>query len=111
MVWYQFTFFAAKRPPLAETISFMDEATILMRFDHPNVLSLVGIAIKDNIPKIMTPFMANSDLRTFLKGNQKVLRTFLCLRITKITKVNLPVFVYRLFHEDFSSIIGTNYRW
>ena len=27
---------------------------------------------------------------------------------TKITEVNLSVFVYRLFHEDFSPIIGTN---
>ena len=26
---------------------------------------------------------------------------------TKITEVNLSVFVYRLLHEDFSSIIGT----
>ena len=29
---------------------------------------------------------------------------------TKITEVNLSVFVYRLFHEDFSPILGTNYR-
>ena len=27
---------------------------------------------------------------------------------TKITKVNYPPFVYRLFHEDFSAIVGTN---
>ena len=28
----------------------------------------------------------------------------------KITEVNLFVFIYRLFHEDFSPIIGTNFR-
>ena len=27
---------------------------------------------------------------------------------TKITEVNLSVFVYRLLHEDFSPIVGTN---
>ena len=27
----------------------------------------------------------------------------------KITEVNLSVIVYRLFHEDFSPIIGTNF--
>ena len=27
---------------------------------------------------------------------------------TKISEVNLSTFIYRLFHEDFSSIIGTN---
>ena len=32
---------------------------------------------------------------------------------TKITEVNLSVhvFVYRLFHEDLSPILGTNFRW
>ena len=30
----------------------------------------------------------------------------------KITEVNLFAFVYRLFHEDFSPIVGTNiYVW
>ena len=28
---------------------------------------------------------------------------------TKITEANLPVFVYKLFHDDFSPILGTNY--
>ena len=27
---------------------------------------------------------------------------------TKISKLNLSVFIYRLFHEDFSSVIETN---
>ena len=27
---------------------------------------------------------------------------------TKITEVNLSAFVYRLFHEDFSPIVGSN---
>ena len=30
------------------------------------------------------------------------------LDFTKITEVNLSEFVYRLFHEDFSPIVGTN---
>ena len=29
-------------------------------------------------------------------------------RLQKITEVNLSAFVYRLFHEDFSPILGTN---
>ena len=27
---------------------------------------------------------------------------------TKISEVNLPAFIYKLFHEDFSSIVETN---
>ena len=32
-------------------------------------------------------------------------------KFTKITEVNLSAFVYRLFHEDFSPIVGTNLDW
>ena len=67
-----FHIFSAKHPPLSDALSFIDEATVLQQFDHPNVLSLAGIAIKDNIPKIMTPYMANGDLKGYLKQNQKV---------------------------------------
>ena len=35
----------------------------------------------------------------------------ICLVIyAKITEVNLSILVYRLFHKDFSPIIGTNFR-
>ena len=30
------------------------------------------------------------------------------LKYTKISEFNLPVFIYRLFHEDFSSTFGIN---
>ena len=30
------------------------------------------------------------------------------LNYTKITEVNLSVFVYRLLHEDFSTVLGTD---
>ena len=36
---------------------------------------------------------------------QYLTEIFLCLISTKIVKVNLSVFVYRLFHEDFSPIV------
>ena len=31
---------------------------------------------------------------------------FMC--VTPMLEVNLSTFIYRLFHEDFSSIVGTN---
>ena len=35
----------------------------------------------------------------------------ICLLYTRITVLNLSAFVYRLFHEDFSPIIGTDLFW
>ena len=34
--------------------------------------------------------------------------TYIAKDITKISEVNSFAFIYRLFHEDFSSIVGTN---
>ena len=34
---------------------------------------------------------------------------YIQLHTTTITEVNLTAFIYRLFHEDFSSILGINF--
>ena len=42
-------------------------------FHHPNVLPLLGVCIDYNdedVLKIIMPFMANGDLKTFLKGSR-----------------------------------------
>ena len=33
---------------------------------------------------------------------------YISIYCTEITEINLSTFVYRLFHEDFSSLVGTN---
>ena len=42
-------------------------------FDHPNVLPLLGVCIDyddEDILKVVIPFMANGDLRNFLKNDR-----------------------------------------
>ena len=49
------------------------ESTIMKTFDHPNVLPLLGVCIDyddEDILKIVMPFMANGDLKTFLKDSR-----------------------------------------
>ena len=46
-------------------------------FNHPNVLPLLGVCVDCNdndVFKIILPFMANGDLRSFLKSNRVELR-------------------------------------
>ena len=40
----------------------------MLGFDHPNVLSLLGVCFdtEQNLPLIILPYMANGDLKTFL---------------------------------------------
>ena len=44
----------------------------MKHFDHINVLGLIGICLNtpDHIPYIVLPYMANGDLRTFLRNKR-----------------------------------------
>ena len=49
------------------------ESAIMKTFHHPNVLPLLGVCIDyddEDMLKIVMPFMANGDLRSFLKINR-----------------------------------------
>ena len=49
------------------------ESTIMLDFDHPNVMKLLGVCFdaNDNIPLIIMPFMANGDLKSFLTKKRR----------------------------------------
>ena len=51
---------------------FLQEATILMKFNHPNVLTLIGVSIHNNKPCVILPLMSNGDLKNYLKNNISV---------------------------------------
>ena len=46
--------------------NFLGEAHLLSQFCHPNVLSLLGVVTVDEPVLIVTPYMKNGDLRSFL---------------------------------------------
>ena len=49
------------------------ETAIMKGFHHPNVLPLLGVCVDyddDDVLKIVIPFMANGDLKTFLKESR-----------------------------------------
>ena len=52
--------------------SFLRESAVMKNFHHPNVLQVLGISLEteDGLPYIVLPFMANGDLRTFLKNKR-----------------------------------------
>ena len=45
----------------------------MLDFDHPNVLQLLGVCFDtpDHLPLIVLPYMANGDLRSFLKNKRQ----------------------------------------
>jgi len=51
---------------------FLQEATMMRHFNHPNVLSVVGVVFKEGRPFVLIPFMENGDLRQYLRNQNNV---------------------------------------
>ena len=64
-----FYYLSAEASSSEEVDDFIAESAIMLDFHHPNVLRLVGVCFdtEDNLPIIVLPFMANGDLKSFLK--------------------------------------------
>ena len=54
--------------------SFLHESNIMKKFDHPNVLSIFGVCLETDhvagLPSIVLPFMANGDLKSYLRDHR-----------------------------------------
>ncbi|KAJ6657845.1 hypothetical protein lerEdw1_001895 [Lerista edwardsae] len=50
---------------------FLGEASIMGQFDHPNIIHLEGVVTKSNPVMIVTEYMENGSLDTFLKKNDE----------------------------------------
>ena len=59
-----------------EVRRFVDEAVRMKEFDHPNVLSLIGVALDfDNLPLVVLPFMRHGDLLSYIRNESHVSTT------------------------------------
>uniref|UniRef100_A0A8C5S6U9 receptor protein-tyrosine kinase n=1 Tax=Laticauda laticaudata TaxID=8630 RepID=A0A8C5S6U9_LATLA len=62
---------------------FLSEASIMARFDHPNVIHLEGVVTKSKLMMIVTEYMENGSLDSFLRkhdGQFTVLQLVVMLR-------------------------------
>ncbi|XP_076330171.1 ephrin type-A receptor 4-like isoform X2 [Tachypleus tridentatus] len=51
-------------------MDFLTEASIMGQFDHPNIIFLQGVVTKSNPVMIITEYMNNGSLDTFLRANE-----------------------------------------
>ena len=51
---------------------FIKECVITSQFDHPNVLSLIGVCvnIEDGAIHMVMPFMVHGDIRSYLRAKR-----------------------------------------
>ena len=50
-------------------VDFLQEMTVMKQFDHPNVLSLIGVSVLEDKPCALLPLMSNGDLRKFINDH------------------------------------------
>jgi serine/threonine protein kinase len=57
----------------ADINAFLNEALIMKDFNHPNVLTLIGITLdKGEFPMVILPFMQNGSLLSFIRNEDNV---------------------------------------
>ena len=60
-------------------IDFLTEASIMGQFEHPNVIFLQGVVTKANPIMIITEYMENGSLDTFLRANDGKFQVSSCI--------------------------------
>ena len=57
---------------LSEIAEFMEECNVAKNFDHPNVLSILGISFtpEENKPLMVMPYMHHGDVKSYLKSKR-----------------------------------------
>ena len=56
-----------------ELLGFLRESALMKDFQHPHVLGLTGVCLDNPTrePLILLPFMANGDLKTYLRNKRE----------------------------------------
>lgn len=59
-----------------ELDSFLKEASVMKDFDHPNIMSLVGLVFPkdEDAPLLVLPYMCNGDLLAFVRDESRMPR-------------------------------------
>ena len=84
---------------------FLEESMLMAELIHPNVLGLIGVTMnKNNMPLIILPFMANGDLRSFLRNTHRV---FSVVRMTRFAEDICSGMIYlhgkNIIHRDLAA--------
>ncbi|XP_077977353.1 hepatocyte growth factor receptor-like [Glandiceps talaboti] len=63
-----------KNTDIEDVRKFLEEGIMMKDFDHPNVLSLIGVCIdEDQSPLIVLPYMKHGDLKSFIEKPEREL--------------------------------------
>jgi len=54
-------------------VKLTNEIDTMFSFDHPNVMSLIGVSVHREVPFLIMPFMANGSVLEYVKHHKEEL--------------------------------------
>ena len=73
IIYFSSTFFyLGTRNIFSKATSFLEEAVLMKDFSHTNILSLIGIVVREERPYAILPFMEYGDLKSYIRDPEKV---------------------------------------
>ena len=83
----------------------MKELTTMLSFDHPNVMTLIGMCLDRKAPLIIMPFMSNGSVLEYVRKHKHEL--FLTNESSDTEVISIIIVMdTAVFHTDFSNSVG-----
>ena len=73
MLLYTFLYFNAALFSKFDYERLAKEISTMLSFDHPNVMSLIGVCIDREMPLVIMPFMSKGNVLDYIRRNKKEL--------------------------------------
>ena len=70
---------------LDEKIAFLSEADMMKRFDHRNIVKLLGVCTRNEPVYMVMEFMLYGDLKTLVSNFQLAIDMLLLLKVPLVT--------------------------
>ncbi|XP_036449497.1 proto-oncogene tyrosine-protein kinase ROS-like [Colossoma macropomum] len=74
-----------------EKIEFLKEAHLMSQFNHPNILCLLGVCVRNEPHYIILELMEGGDLRSYLRGARPTNNRGQLLNLTGLLDISLDV--------------------
>ena len=68
----------------------------MLSFDHPNVMSLIGVCLDGEMPLLIMPFMSNGSVLDYIKHHKEELLFGNEIEEDKV-KIQVPVKVFFMY--------------
>ena len=56
---------------VSEKLKLVKEISVMLSFNHPNVMSLIGLCLNGDVPLLIMPFMSDGSVLDYVRRNRE----------------------------------------